>query len=58
MHAQELILLTSMPASLDDRASSIASASATDIDPAAAKRSVAASQESAREYSSDNGSGE
>lgn len=53
-----IYILTSIPASVDDNASSIASASATDIDPAAANRSVAASQESAREYSSVSGSGE
>lgn len=51
-------ILTSMPAAAEDRASSIASASATEIDPAAIKRSVAASQESACEYSSVSGSGE
>lgn len=52
------IVLTSIPASADLIASSMASASATLTDPAAAKRSVAASHESACEYSSVNGSGE
>lgn len=49
--------LTSIPASVDFKALSIASASATLIDPAAANLSVAASHESACEYSSVNGSG-
>lgn len=58
VNADAVCILTSIPASADFNASSMASASATLTDPAAAKRSVAASHESACEYSSVNGSGE
>lgn len=50
--------LTSTPASEADSAFDRALDSATDIDPAASKRSVAASHDNARKYSSVRGSGQ
>ncbi len=53
-----MVLLTSNPPSTFDSASSSSSASATEIHPAAANLSFAASHDNACKYCSDNGSGE